>query len=245
VLVLNRLQLSITIASVVVRLAVSVLATIATAMIASIAAERRGVHPPGVAQISIARFSNSGPLSLGTLAFTGSSFELPIRLIIALLVLTTFVAQFTSALLVSDLKLTRASSFPRLESNSYTYVPSDLEEVNRFTEIKDTDSWYDYWRQWPRSSETFAKYSEPPAAGERFEDTGATVRAFLPFTLQDERESLLEYRGMARVFDSCVVCMRPKLSDIQLCKVKESTQYSVCGKDQLNNSVDAAAAGME
>ncbi|KAH8893981.1 hypothetical protein GQ53DRAFT_102257 [Thozetella sp. PMI_491] len=53
----------ITITGFLVRAAVSFLAIVATSMIASIALETRGVPLEAVAQFSVARFANNGPLS--------------------------------------------------------------------------------------------------------------------------------------------------------------------------------------
>lgn len=68
---------------------------------------------------------------------------------------------------------------------------------------------FNYWLKKPSSSEIFAEYSQPGKPGEDFDDTGPTIRAFLPVALQSEREALRSFRGMARVVDTRVVCVRP------------------------------------
>lgn len=239
VLAPNRLQLSITLASIVIRTAVGTIATVATAMVASVAAEQRGIHLHAVSQVSVARFSNSGPLSLGLLTLRGSGLGAVVRLIVALLILTTLAAQFTSTLLVSDFELSQVSSFPRIVPNVYGFG-GDF--ANWTLSFSDHDasliSGDDLWRQVPRLAETFAEYSREPLAVDGLDDTGSTVRAFLPMASQEARESLLEFRGTAWLMDSRIMCMRPELKDVRLCDDR-----TVCGSVRVESSV-AEAAGL-
>ncbi|KAF6804895.1 hypothetical protein CSOJ01_09857 [Colletotrichum sojae] len=129
VLAPNRLQLSITLASIVIRAAVGAIATVTTAMVASAAAERRGVQLHAVSQISIARFSNRGQLSHGLLTLRGSALDPVIRLIVALLVLATLAAQFTSTLLVSDLEHGRGARLAETFAE-YSREPAAVEGLD-------------------------------------------------------------------------------------------------------------------
>ncbi|KAF6814983.1 hypothetical protein CMUS01_12543 [Colletotrichum musicola] len=204
-------------------------------MIASVAAERRGIHLHAVSQVSIAHFSNSGPLSLGLLAPRGLAPDPVVRLVVALLILTTFASQFKSTLLVSDLELGRVRSFPRTVPNAYA-----VGEAPGWS-VFDSDVTVsgDPWRHRARFAQTLAEYSrEPAAAIEGTDDTGPTVRAFLPMSSQEARESLLEFRGRAWLMDSRVICMRPELRDVRLCQPS-----SLCGSVRLERSV-AEAAGL-
>ncbi|EQB54272.1 hypothetical protein CGLO_05910 [Colletotrichum gloeosporioides Cg-14] len=244
VLTPNRLQLSITLAAVVIRTAIGVLAGLATAMAASAAVERRGVHLHAIAQASVARFSSDGPLSLGLLALRGSSLDGMVRAELALLILTTLASQFTSSLLVSDLEERRVISFPSLESNAYTFVRRPPlkgvapEAVSGYA--------HNYWFQRPRFTETFAEYSDDPVTGEGLDDTGPSVRAFLPLASQEDRESILEFQGMARVIDSRVICLRPRLSNLRPCQEEgEASSYvSLCGSVELDDTAAAADVGV-
>lgn len=237
----NRLQSSVTLASVIIRTAVGTLAATATAMIASVAVERRGVHLHAIAQVSAARFSGSGPLSLGILALRPSRLDMVVRLVLMLLILTTFAVQFISTLLVSDLQQDEVISFARSIPNTYA-VTLDNEIRGGFL-LSTSDN---YWRQRLRFAETFAEYSEAGLVGEGTDDTGPTVRAFLPFTLKETRESISSFSGMARVTDSRVICLRPIISNLTICEIKISDSESdigICGVLQIDRSV-ANAAGL-
>ncbi|KAJ0311070.1 hypothetical protein COL516b_001773 [Colletotrichum fioriniae] len=238
VLAPNRLQLSITLSAVVIRTAIGILATAATAMIASVAVERRGVYLQDIAQVSVARCSSDGPLSLSLLALTSSSLQPLVRLILALLAITTIAAQFTSTLLVADLEQRRVVTFPDSVSNAYTFIAGNLssgrppEAVSGYA--------HNYWIQRPRLTETFAEYTGPASDGEGLDDTGPTVRAFLPVASQQERESLVEFQGMARVLDTRFICMRPELSNVRPCNGTDGVD--ICGSIRLDPTVDASAA---
>ncbi|KAK1638590.1 hypothetical protein BDP81DRAFT_392045 [Colletotrichum phormii] len=233
VLAPNRLQLSITLSAVVIRTAIGILATAATAMITSVAVERRGVYLHDIAQVSVARFSSDGPLSLSLLALTSSSLQPLVRVVFALLAITTIATQFTSTLLVADLEQRRVVTFPDSVSNAYTFMTGNLlsgrppEAVSGYA--------HNYWIQRPRLTETFAEYTGTAAEGKELDDTGPTVRAFLPVASQQERESLLEFQGMARVLDTRFVCTRPQLSNVRPCNGTD-------GSIRLDPDVDVAAA---
>ncbi|KAI8269543.1 hypothetical protein K4K58_001212 [Colletotrichum sp. SAR11_239] len=170
-------------------------------MIASIAVERRGVHPHAVAQVSIARFSNSGPLSLGYLVIKHSQLDAVVRLMIVLLILTTFAVQFVSTLLVSDLQQSEIISFARTVPTLFYYrgrespAISTREYAENNVEMGADPDYY--WFQGPRSAETFAEYSEPQIDVDGIDDTGPTIRAFLPLPSTDARQSLAEFRENA------------------------------------------------
>src|SRR5204862_4216365 len=87
-----------------IRVAVSALAAVATSMIASIAIERRGVPLEDSAQVSLARFSNAGPWIFWKSLFIKKFFNgFRLRLLIFALFATTMVTQFSSTLLLTDL----------------------------------------------------------------------------------------------------------------------------------------------
>ncbi|KAL3299097.1 Cupin-like domain protein [Colletotrichum asianum] len=235
----NRLQPSVTLASVVIRTAVGTLAATATAMIAAVAVERRGVHLIAIARVSTARFSGSGPLSLGSLVLRPSRLDIGVRLIVMLLILITFAVQFISTLLVSDLQQGEVLSLPRSIPNIYSVGLQN--DTGTLTSNPDS-----YWSRRPRFAETFAEYSEAGVDDEGIEDTGPTIRAFLPFESTETRESVSTFRGMARVSDSRVVCLRPMISNLTLCEIELSDSESnvgICGVLQLNRSA-AVAAGL-
>ncbi|KAF6830751.1 hypothetical protein CMUS01_07626, partial [Colletotrichum musicola] len=238
VLTPNRLQMSITVTGVISRTAISFLATLATAMIASVAIERRGVLLHTVARASIARSGVSGPLSLAQLALE-RSVETTVRALLAVLILTTMAAQLTWTILLTDLRQQPIVSHPRQIPNAHNLILSDLDptedDLKQLSVIDTSEAGHLVQR--PLSSEIFAEYSEPGVQLEGVDDTGPTVRAFLPITQRETRETVHMFQGMARVFESRVMCIRPEILRLQL------YQGEICGTVQLG-SVDADSAGI-
>ncbi|KAF6811631.1 hypothetical protein CSOJ01_05615 [Colletotrichum sojae] len=126
VLVRNRLQLSVNVASLVIRTAIGTLAAAAATMIASVAVERYGVRLHAVAQVSITRFASNGPVSLAALALQDSIASFYLRTALLCLELTTVASQFTSTLLVADLEQSHIISFPRQASGACTREAASL-----------------------------------------------------------------------------------------------------------------------
>ncbi|KAH6971085.1 hypothetical protein BKA56DRAFT_636019 [Ilyonectria sp. MPI-CAGE-AT-0026] len=171
-----------------------------TSMIASIAVERHGVPRSAVAEVSIARFTNAGPRSFSKLLLSGATFKCWIRILTAISLLFFVASEFTSTLLVTDLRESRVSSFDQNMSYGFTFQmlgtgPPPLPLIGYA---------FNYWFNKPSSSEIFAEYSQPGKSGEDLDDTGPSIRAFLPIALQSERESLRSFTGMARVVDTRV-----------------------------------------
>lgn len=187
---------TVTFVGVIVRTAVGILAATATSMIASLAVERKGVHLRHVAPLSIARFSNAGPLSLLDYIASGTALEPLLRLLSAFLLLTTIASQFTSTLLVSDLAPGKVVSFDEDITTAYGLKASSENIGNSEPPPLEGFS-YNAWTLRPSSSEIFAEYSEDVETAEDIDDTGPTIRAFLPLPIQSDREILHEFRGIA------------------------------------------------
>lgn len=71
-----------------------------------------------------------------------------------------------------------------------------------------------YWGRYPKQFASFAEYSEPGLSSEGVDDTGVTLRSFLPFNNQIDRGSVLEFHGIAPVFDTHCVCVRPRYTSL-------------------------------
>lgn len=225
---------SVTLVGVIVRTATGILSATATSMIASLAVERKGVHLKDVAAMSIARFSNSGPLSLSGYIASRSALEPLLHILSALLLLTTIVSQFTSALLVSDLAPGQVVSLHEDATSAYGFgSPYDTIGSSEPPSLEGFS--YNPWTRRPSSSEIFAEYSEYVETAENIDDTGPTIRAFLPLAIQRERELLQEFRGMAQVVDSRVVCLRPIVRNLHLCNNIYPSAVSICGSLVANN----------
>lgn len=223
----SLLTQAITITSVLIRTAIGSLAVISTSMIASVALECHGVPLDAVAEVSIARFTNGGPQSLFMLLLSGNTFKAPIRFLTTTLLLAVLASQFTSTLLVTDLQITPIGSFNQTINNSFNF-PQSTYPVFEILDISVQNS----WERKPDRSETFAEYSETGMLVEGVDDTGPTIRALIPITLQSEREALRTFEGMSRVIDVRISCVRPEpIIDLRFCHNDDGSEegYFICG----------------
>ncbi|RTE76036.1 hypothetical protein BHE90_009520 [Fusarium euwallaceae] len=216
---------AITLTGVLIRFAIGSLGAISTSMIASIAAERHGLPKSALVEVSIARFTNDGPQSFWKHILSGATFKPWMRGIIAVLLLFEVAAQFTSTILLTDLRASHVGSFDQDISHRFTY---DLLNTSLNEPLPLESFTHNYWVQKPSSSEIFAEYWKPGKTGEGIDDTGATIIGFLPLAVQSAREALRSFRGMARVVDTRVVCIRPELT-ARFCYETYPPSYDICG----------------
>lgn len=81
---------AVTLSAIVIRFAVASLAKVATAMIAAVAIETRGVPIDDFARVSIARYNNSGPETFWIPGFFNKAFlGFRLRLLLLLLLFTS------------------------------------------------------------------------------------------------------------------------------------------------------------
>ncbi len=237
---------AVTISAIVLRTALATLGGIATAMIASISIERRGIPFKDVAQVSLARFSNSGPDAFWvSMLFRRTFIEYPLRLLLMLLLLFTLASQFTSTILLSDLgqgtvitpavTSTNTSGFSFVDAG-FDIITDQLENPNSPFETSPN-----YWTTDPTVFQTFAEHSELGSSSDGVEDTGLTLRALLPFGDANARETIRDFEGMAPVFDARIVCTRPQLTDLILDPANPSV-LSLMGNYTANPSLPGLAA---
>jgi hypothetical protein len=233
----DLLKQATTLSALLARAAVSALAVVSTSMIASIAIEGRGVPLEYSAMVSIARFSNSGPFTFWRL-YKLKFFDnfLLTALTVALLV-TTIAAQFSSTFLLFDLGQGPVISFPTDGTNvsGLTYTSFNLDGgPNPASPLFFEPA---YWTHAPITYETFAEFSQPNSPSDTMEDTGISLRSFLPIGDQRFREALRGFHGSAPVFDSRVVCVRPNITDLRIC---DANPITLCG----NFTADTSAPGL-
>lgn len=205
----GRATQSITLTSVLIRCAIGFLAAITTSMTASIAVECHGIPKATLAEVSIARFTNNGPQSFKKL-LPGTALRGWIRVCMGLLFLLVAASQFSSTLLVTDLQLFQLSSFPKHISYGYkTGTRSSFGELPGADLLIQND---EDWSRTPAQPPIFVEYSEPGQRKANTDDTGLGLRAFIPIDFQSQREAMRSFNGMARIFDSRVVCVQPKFS---------------------------------
>ncbi|KAK4445591.1 hypothetical protein QBC34DRAFT_441613 [Podospora aff. communis PSN243] len=214
----SRLFATITISAMVVRTAIAFQTGILTAILASVLLRRYLVpieRAPGVLMMRGTR--SCGPsdilLSLGYRKYW-SRLEF---LVATAIWLATLGLQATSTLLASDLDWAVVPSSPVRGNSSFDFSLENEPVVESQWELlgqalyngnqpgEGSEPWLSRMESFP----AFGEYSEPPTLGDDYIDTGLTMRAFLPFASAQQRESLLEYHGPARVMEAQVVCVQP------------------------------------
>ncbi|KAL2286919.1 hypothetical protein FJTKL_06432 [Diaporthe vaccinii] len=204
---------SVTISTMVLRVAVSAQAGIATSMLASVIMETKGVALHRSAAVNALRYVNNGPQSL-TLALRDTYSRSGLWAAVALLLcLTTFALQFASTVLVGDLAIGGLIDHAKTETTFAALSWSaGIGQLNSTRLVGQTS----FWEEFLPEFSIFAEKRGNPSASEilssnSVRDTGSTLRAFMPFSNQSERTMIHSYVGMATVEDSRVVCIRPKL----------------------------------
>lgn len=214
---------SISISALVLRTAVDIQASIGAAMLASLALETSVVRLSDTALISVMRAGNSNPRDLLLPVFISLGLKPQKEAVVLgvaaiLLTMTTGLLQFTSTVLLSDLRL---DPLPGLASQSplaYDFLydcgegPTCAYNVQYPVADRRTT-----WERNPAAYSTFAEYHGqmlPPS--ENVDDTGTLLRAFLPFADAQSREGIRSYTGKALVLDSRVSCQKPVLSNLTI-----------------------------
>ncbi|KAM7197913.1 hypothetical protein V8F20_006361 [Naviculisporaceae sp. PSN 640] len=209
----NNFGISITISSVIVRLAMALQLGVAFSVVGALVLEN------GVAPIQSVPFiltmRGSGKVSVVELAQlvsqTSGTNDL-LNLITVVLVLTTALSQFTSTLLLTDL-----GTSPFLNKTQTALVNYGLKETS--PDVGDLEGYQaasddvDFWSSGATEYPVFAEYSEPrpPQDNQSTQDTGLTLRAFPPFKTTAERASLYRWDGLTAAFDTRVTCLTPRV----------------------------------
>ncbi|KAK4938818.1 hypothetical protein LTR10_020825 [Elasticomyces elasticus] len=238
---------AVTVSSIILRTAIACLGGIATGMIASISIEHRGVPFQDVAQVSIARFSNSGPDAFWiSMLFRTTFIETPSRLLLILLLLFTLASQFTSTILLSDLGQGTVVAPSTRSTNTSGFSYAGAEYNNLSNDFENANSPYftspNYWTTDPTVFQSFAEYSEPGFPSDDVDDTGLTLRAFLPFADTTSRQSIREFQGMASVFDTRVVCTRSHITSLMIDPNYDDLIVWLMGNLTTNSSLPGLAA---
>ncbi|KAF5638634.1 hypothetical protein F25303_7606 [Fusarium sp. NRRL 25303] len=200
----GRATQSITLMSVLIGWAIGTLAAITTSMAASIALELHGVPMSALAEVSIARFTNSGPQSFQRM-LPGTIFRPWLRILMVCLFVLVTASQFASTLLVTDLRKVTILSLKKNISYGFTFVAINEATYRGMTPLPLRTDGLEYWSRAPSQSEIFAEYSEPGVSSDELDDTGAVLRAFLPFSTKAQRESIQSFNGIARIIDTHVL----------------------------------------
>jgi hypothetical protein len=149
---------------------------IATSMLACIALESFQVTLPQAAAISIQRYTNMGPGDLGSSLKHGMRREdlMTVTAAVFPLVLTTFLSQFLSTVLLWDMEVGEVVG-RRQSRRLRTRDPGGGNGTIDFSNKKDY-----YWMMKPNGYPTFAEWSKEHTLEDGISDTRSTLRAFLP-----------------------------------------------------------------
>jgi hypothetical protein len=192
---------TVTICAAALRVAITAQAALVASMVAALLLEKYGVPLHSAPFLSITRAVGIQPVQLlyaqgAVLVHASTRFALPILLVVGLVAVAT---TFTSTILLSDF-------------DTVTMLAGPNTSVRAFSLLTDASGLYkNIWTVAPTAYSRFAEYSEPPASGEAFVDTGVTMRALLPFQDRGQRTALRQYSGPASVFDARAICVRPTL----------------------------------
>ena len=212
---------TVTICSEVIKQVVTFQLGIAGAMLAALVLERFQVPLPQVASISMMRAgSGSGKLlSLSWKRLRGKHFsinEIQLSALILLGAMILGMIQATSLVLISDVGLAtvpgKSSSMDLNIGFTYWNLTSG-DNTGAYTPEAPILPRGTTWSKKPPFYPTFAEYSEPPSIQDGVDDTGLTLRAFLPFTSAQDRQNARTYNGKTTVLDARVTCQVPILSD--------------------------------
>jgi hypothetical protein len=184
------LSRTVTLSSLVIRLAVASQAGIRTSMLAALLLEGSGIPIPWLAEASLMRSSTTGPHQLATAVLQALPriHEPTVIPTLYTLVLTTILSQFCSTALLSDLKPGMIITNTHTSAIPYGVKPNYNSKLLPF-------QGNDYWATKPPSYPAFAEYAESPEHTNESFYTGKVYRAMPPFSDTSERSTVHNYSG--------------------------------------------------
>jgi len=210
---------TVTIVSAVMRVALGFQVGLVTTMLAALILEQMGTSIPNAPLLSIIRVVAVEPQNLFVAAplrqLQGVKLLLAPAILLAGIIAT--LSQFTSTILVSDFQIATVSGVRNISTVPLLYKNGTRSNAGYWG--------VDFFKSNPSAHWRFAEYKLPPLAGDGFDDTGETYRAFLPFSLANERESLEAYTGPAMAIDARVICFPPRFFDVNVTKPRGENAY--------------------
>jgi len=200
--------ITVTLCAAAIRTAVSLQAGVAMSMIAAVVIEQypHRVRLDDSAFLSIVRaisiqpanmFFSRGRGILKSLGFVGS-------FLVAVMSITMLASAFTSSVLLSDF------------GNIVILGPSSkgVMGYGGDSAASNVDVWRSNPVQYPRFAELTKSFGNR-LVGDHLDDTGFVLRAPVPMTKSDQRQTLRKYEGPAVVFDDRVICVAPRNITLQ------------------------------
>jgi len=217
---------TVTLSSVVLRVVTASQAAVCTSLLAAMVLESYGIPLSLVAEVSVMRGVNDGPMKLASLLLhKARRCALPTTMA-CLLLLASVAIQFSSTLLISDLVNKAVVGDPTYDMRPVFMSTATLKQtVNT-----------NYWLQKPSAYMAFGEIasgtsSSPSGAG--VSDTGITKRVFLPFQ-EGQRKTTRRYEGKGFTFHTRHVCLPP---------VMDASLYILAEPQNPNNPANIILAG--
>ena len=213
IMIRNWVTRAVSISALFLRTAVDFQAAVATAMLVSLLLESRtGIQLYHLADLSSMRNGAANPWSLAWLmvqeAWRSSKTyrkNLGWALMATGLLISTSILQFSSTVLLSDLK-----PGPLGGHDFETQIRNGLSYRNITRRITRDSAWTSNPPLYP----AFGEYTETLTPTDGVSDTGILLRSFLPYATAESRESLRSYAGKAMVLDARVSCQAPRLTHV-------------------------------
>ncbi|TRX91119.1 hypothetical protein FHL15_007907 [Xylaria flabelliformis] len=206
----NRTTQAITLASLAIRVLVTLQATACTSIIAALILEKRGARKSYLPWFSAMRGINDGPWRLVQMLLTSRSLAItwyPEFWLALLMIVVTSALQFSSTILLSDLH-----EFAIIGNYNQTKVPSLMSYDSKTFAIYLTALQYQFRKPvFSTFGEVASTFNSSPNS-HGLSDTGLLQRGFLPFSDSQTRTSTRQYNGNTMVMSSRVACMRPNIS---------------------------------
>ncbi|KAI1272217.1 hypothetical protein F5Y07DRAFT_403610 [Xylaria sp. FL0933] len=224
---------SVTLTSLLLRVISAAQAGLCTSMVAALLLERRSVPVSQVAQVSVTRSVNGGPM--GFLYMMSShrmrSIALKVEvLLLFILTLTAFALQFSSTILISDFGMTRLLQNSNQTAVNVAISPIGAETIGSFLTVGNLDSSTVLFGEVDSEADT-----TPNRPG--VSDTGVKRRAFLPYQKED-RVNLQHFSGAAFSTVSRTACIRPSMaSELSF---DSGTRFLISGRIAYNKSLEDA-----
>ncbi|TRX90302.1 hypothetical protein FHL15_008847 [Xylaria flabelliformis] len=232
---------AVTLASLVLRLAVSMQSVVCTSMLAALVLEKRFARKSDVAWFSVMRSTNDGPLKMAQMMLFSKYLTRHIEFwLLSLLALVTLALQFSSTILLSDI-----TNFVILGDVGRVSLP-DLLNINEqdFDIDIPIGSFITQKPIYGIIGEANTSFNTSPDV-RGLSQTGLVQRAFLPLSETENRTSIRHFNGNAMVMSSNVACIRPEMSDVSLSlqgRLDGASDAYIEGSLQYGLSIDNAQA---
>lgn len=199
----------VTLATVLMRVALAAQLCVFAALIAAVILERVGASHEDFPLLSMMRCANTGPNALlwNVLHTIFKGSQLRYSFLIVITVLNALTLQFMSTMLLADFDTEWVVLDPRTEPK-FPFAIGDRQ---------DRDYVFDnFWTMGRNIFPSFAEWKQNGTQGPSFSDTGKTYRGFIPYENATLRDNLNSFSGPMTVVDERVICVKPSLTNLEI-----------------------------